>query len=81
MEERMSRWGTGLIFAALSVGYGLLTIVISRYFHPSFQIGFASHWFLTILGIALIVIGIPFFIVLEVRGTLVQKVIDIQHAR
>jgi protein-S-isoprenylcysteine O-methyltransferase Ste14 len=63
MEEKMSRWGTGPIFAALSVGYGLVTIVISRYFHPFFQIGFASHWFLTILGIALIVIGIAFFIV------------------
>jgi len=63
MEEKMSRWGTGPIFAALSIGYGMVTIVLSRYFHPVFHIGFVPHWFLTILGIALIVIGIPFFII------------------
>ncbi len=63
MEEKMSRWGIGPIFTALSVGYGIVTIVLSRYFHPVFQIKFIPYWFLTILGISLMVIGIPFFIV------------------
>ncbi len=63
MEEKMSRWGSGPIFAALSIGYGMVTIVISRYFHPVFQIDFVPHRFLIILGMALIVIGIPFYII------------------
>ncbi len=63
MEEKMSRWGIGPIFTVLSIAYGIVTIVITRYFHPVFQIDFLPHWFLTILGISLMVIGIPFFIV------------------
>jgi len=59
----MSRWGTGPIFAALSLGYGILSIIINRRFYPVFQIGFPPSWFLSILGIALIVFGIPFFLV------------------
>ena len=63
MQEKMSRWGTGPIFAALSMGYGIATMAISFYFYPVFQIGLAPHWFLTILGVTLIVIGLPFFII------------------
>ena len=63
MEGKMSRWGTGPIFAALSISYGTLTILLNRYFHPVFQIGSVPYLFLTILGIALIVIGIPFYII------------------
>ncbi len=59
----MSRWGTGPIFAALSISYGIGTILLSQYFHPFFQIGSGPHRFLTALGIALIMIGIPFFII------------------
>ena len=59
----MSRWGIGPIFTSLSIGYGVLTILISSYFHPVFQIEFISHRFLAIIGIFLMVIGIPFFLV------------------
>jgi protein-S-isoprenylcysteine O-methyltransferase Ste14 len=62
MKEKMSRWGIGPIFAFLSIGYGMMTLVISRYFHPFFQIDFVPTWLLSILGIALIVIGVPFFL-------------------
>jgi hypothetical protein len=55
MEEKMSRWGVGPIFTVLSVGYGMVTLAINRYFHPIFQIGFLPNWFLSVLGIVLIV--------------------------
>ena len=63
MEEKMSRWGIGPVFAALSLGYGMVMLVISRYFQPVFQIDFVPYWLMSILGIALILVGVPFFII------------------
>ncbi len=63
MREKMSRWGIGPIFASLSIGYGIIMLVISRYFQPVFQIDFVPHWLISVLGISLIVIGVPFFII------------------
>lgn len=63
MKEKMSRWGVGPTFAFLSISYGMIMLAISRYFHPAFQIPFVPYWLLWILGIALIVIGVPFFII------------------
>jgi hypothetical protein len=34
MEEKMSRWGIGPVFAALSIGYGMITLLISRHLFP-----------------------------------------------
>ena len=65
----MSRWGIGPIFALLSFGYGMMTIGISRYFYPIFQIRFVPYWLLSILGIALIMIGVP-FLILSVKTVL-----------
>lgn len=62
MEGKMSRWGVGPTFAFLSIVYGMVTLAISRYFYPAFQITQVPAWFLSILGIALILIGVPFFI-------------------
>ena len=59
----MSRWGIGPVFASVSISYGLLSLVISRYFHPFFRIVFVPDWVLNILGVSLIVIGIPFFLI------------------
>jgi protein-S-isoprenylcysteine O-methyltransferase Ste14 len=63
MKEKMSRWGIGPIFASLSIAYGMVTIVVSRYFHPAFQISTFPYWLMSVFGIALIVIGVPFFII------------------
>jgi protein-S-isoprenylcysteine O-methyltransferase Ste14 len=63
MKEKMSRWGVGPIFAFLSIGYGMIMLAISRYFHPVFQIPFMPTWLLSALGIVLILIGVPFFII------------------
>ena len=62
MEGKMSRWGIGPIFASLSIGYGMIMMVTSRYFHPFFQVGFLPYWLMTVVGISLIVIGVPFLI-------------------
>jgi len=61
--EKMSRWGIGPIFAFLSIGYGLVPLFISRYFHPFFQVGFVPYWILVVLGVILIGIGLPFFFI------------------
>jgi hypothetical protein len=50
----MSRWGIGPIFASLSIGYGMIMLVISRYFQPFFQTDFMPYWLMSILGISLI---------------------------
>ena len=63
MTKKMSRWGTGPIFTALSLSYGTVILVINHSFYPFFQIKFIPYWLLVILGIFLIAIGIPFFIV------------------
>ncbi|MBN1380447.1 MAG: isoprenylcysteine carboxylmethyltransferase family protein [Deltaproteobacteria bacterium] len=63
MEEKMSRWGVGPVFAALSIGYGMIVLAITIYFYPVFQIDFVPYWLMSILGISLLVIGVPFFII------------------
>ena len=59
----MSRWGIAPVFAALSISYGLMTLSVSRYFHPVFQIGFVPYSYLAILGVIIILIGVPFWII------------------
>ena len=63
MNEKMSRWGIGPVFASLSAGYGMIMLAISRYFRPAFQIDVVPHWLIFTLGISLIVVGVPFFII------------------
>lgn len=63
MENKMSRWGIGPIFAFLSISYGIIVLAISRYFYPVFQIPIIPTWLLSTLGFTLILIGVPFFIV------------------
>lgn len=64
----MSRWGIGPIFAFLSIVYGLITFLISIYFHPAFQMDFIPYRPLAIIGVILIVIGFPFFIISAVTA-------------
>ena len=62
MAEKMSRWGIGPVFTLLSIGYGLIMLAISLYFHPALQIGLIPDRLMLIPGVALIIIGVPFFI-------------------
>jgi len=63
MIEKMSRWGVGPIFAVLSTGYGVFILAISRYFYPFFRIPLLPQWLLSISGLVLILIGVPFLII------------------
>lgn len=69
MKEKMSRWGVGPIFAFLSIGYGVFILAISRYFYPFFKIPLLPQWLLSGLGVVLILIGIPFFIISVIAVT------------
>ena len=63
MEEKMSRWGVGPIFAFLSISYGLISLAVSRYFYPLFRIDFVPYGFLAVLGVVLVLFGFVFFII------------------
>lgn len=63
MQDKMTLSGVGPKFAALSAIYGLAAIIVSRHFDPFFRIGIVPYWILLILGILLILIGIPFLII------------------
>ncbi len=59
----MSRWGVGPIFASLSISYGLIMLLISKYYQPLFQFCFIPYWLLRVVGILFIIIGTLFFII------------------
>jgi protein-S-isoprenylcysteine O-methyltransferase Ste14 len=59
----MSSWGIGPVFGSVSLAYGMMTVMISYHLYPVFQINFMPYWLLLILGISLIVIGVPFFLI------------------
>ena len=59
----MNRWGVGPIFAFLSIGYTLVMFLLTYSFYPIFQIGIVSYRVLVIIGIFLIVLGIPFLMI------------------
>ena len=63
MKEKMSRWGVGPSFAFLSIVYGMIMIAITRYFPSIFKIPFLPTWLLSFIGILLLLIGIPFFLI------------------
>ena len=68
-EAEMSRWGIGPVFTLLSIGYGIIVLAVSWYFHPFFRIRSVSYVFLAALGIGLIGIGLLTFIVSVVTVT------------
>ncbi|MBW2596300.1 MAG: isoprenylcysteine carboxylmethyltransferase family protein [Deltaproteobacteria bacterium] len=63
MTDKMTLRGVGPKFAALSAIYGLAAVIVSRYFDPFFQIEIVPYWILLMLGILLILIGVPFLII------------------
>ncbi len=62
-KKRISRWGIGPLFAALSVIFGSITVIISNYYYPLFNIGLNQHKIFQIIGIIFICIGVPYFII------------------
>lgn len=59
--KKMSRWGIGPIFASLSIGYGIATLLISQYYRPFFEIAFLPNRIRYIAGALLIGFGAVFF--------------------
>jgi protein-S-isoprenylcysteine O-methyltransferase Ste14 len=67
MAQKMSRWGIGPILILFLVGYVLIMLAINRYYYPYFQIEFIPYHYLKILGVALIAIGILFYLISAVK--------------
>jgi protein-S-isoprenylcysteine O-methyltransferase Ste14 len=63
MNEKMSRWGVGPIFALLSLTYAALLEILIRLLKLQFPMDLISHSILVIIGVCLILIGVPFFVV------------------
>lgn len=61
--EKMSRWGVGPVFTVLSISYGLVMIGISEYAYPLFHIEIFPGPVLVGVGIVLIAVGIPFYLI------------------
>jgi len=63
MEEKMSRWGIGSYVGPFLIVYGLITIILTTYFYPSFRVILLPYPYLLFLGIVLLIIGLPFWII------------------
>ena len=62
-KQKLSKWGIGPIFVFYSIGYSIIMLLLNRYFYPIFKIEIVPYLVLVIIGIFLLVIGIPFFII------------------
>lgn len=58
----MSKWGVGPIFVLFSIVYVAIMLAISHYYKPLFHIKLVPYALVLALGIVLIVIGIPFYV-------------------
>ncbi|MBN1694523.1 isoprenylcysteine carboxylmethyltransferase family protein [candidate division WOR-3 bacterium] len=63
MSDRISVWGIGFKFTALSLGYSFAIIFINYFTYPLFYIKFLEYRIFLISGIVLIVLGLPLFII------------------
>ena len=63
MPEKMSRWGVGPVFAALSIAYALIMLALTFFYYPFFQMKFMPYSFFWGMAIVLFLFGVPFFLV------------------
>ena len=63
MEDKISRYGTGRVVGPYLIAYGLVTILLTWYFHPFFQIRILPYPYLLAIGSVSIAIGLPFWII------------------
>ena len=63
MSDRISVWGIGFKFTALSLGYSFVIILIHYFTYPLFYIKFLPYNLFLISGVILIVLGMPLFII------------------
>jgi protein-S-isoprenylcysteine O-methyltransferase Ste14 len=69
----MTRWGVGPKFTLISVLYGAVVFGLHYFYFPAFTFILISRWVNVILGIILMLVGIPIFII---SGIMVHKYID-----
>jgi protein-S-isoprenylcysteine O-methyltransferase Ste14 len=62
MTNQMTKWGVGPKFFLYSATYGVLMVVLGKYFGPLFSITFIPYSVLAGIGIILIILGIPFYL-------------------
>jgi protein-S-isoprenylcysteine O-methyltransferase Ste14 len=62
MHKEMDRLGVGPKFAALGIVYGVIIFVLQYSFFPTLTFSLVSRWVNITLGIVLILLGIPLFI-------------------
>jgi protein-S-isoprenylcysteine O-methyltransferase Ste14 len=63
MNKEMDRFGTGPKFTAFGLGYGATIFFLHYLFFSNFTFTLISRWVNILLGIILILVGIPLFIV------------------
>ncbi|MEW6481560.1 MAG: hypothetical protein AB1397_00890 [bacterium] len=59
----MTRWGIGPKFTMISVTYGIIILIVHLIYLPSLTFEIISKAVNIILGITLIIIGIPIFLI------------------
>jgi len=65
-NKKMSIWGVGIYFALISIIYSIFIIIINEYTKPLFIIKQLSQSVAVIIGIILLFIGIPYFILCRI---------------
>jgi protein-S-isoprenylcysteine O-methyltransferase Ste14 len=73
MNKEMNRLGVGPKFALLGILYGVFILALHYYVFPQVTFTLIAGWINVVLGIILVIIGIPLFIV---SGFMVHKYID-----
>lgn len=61
--EKMSRMGIGPKWGLISISYCALTILLRRYNMELFSMNWIPYWILATIGVSLIIIGLPFYVV------------------
>lgn len=62
MPDKMTKWGVGPKFFIYSVIYSIFIIAVTAYFYPFFKMTFIPYRILASVGVILILMGIPFYI-------------------
>jgi protein-S-isoprenylcysteine O-methyltransferase Ste14 len=63
MTSKMTFWGVGPKYTLFSAVYCIIVVVLSKYYDPFFEIPFVPYGIFSKVAIALILFGIPFYVV------------------
>jgi protein-S-isoprenylcysteine O-methyltransferase Ste14 len=63
MNNKVDRLGVGPKFALVGIAYGVIIFAVHYLLIPSFTFTIIARWVNTVLGIALITVGAPLFLI------------------